>query len=174
MEISVLSDEERAQLKNNLILKQKLHKSNRLFKHKEKRKLSNNCEIQNQSEEKKRRTIQSPSKEIVHDPLAQNKVEKKEEIPTMNIKQRRTLITLKKHQTWKNKAPTNYNNSHNNNDNKDPSNKRNSHELSKLQTKMQEKLKEGHFRYLNEKLYTSTSNEAFQFFQKNPQLFFEV
>jgi ribosomal RNA-processing protein 8 len=46
--------------------------------------------------------------------------------------------------------------------------------FSTLQQKMQEKLKEGHFRFLNEKLYSSTSEEAFRFFQENPQLFFEV
>jgi hypothetical protein len=170
MEISILSDEERAQLKHSLILKQKLHKTNQCFKRK--RKLSTEFLIQNQPEEKKIRTVQNPSKEIFPDPSAQNnKVEKKEKNLNTNGKERRTLVSPTKRRARKNKLKTSKNN---NNKNKNPINKRNSNKLSKLQFKMQQKLKEGHFRFLNEKLYTSTSHEAFQFFQQNPQLFFEV
>lgn len=43
--------------------------------------------------------------------------------------------------------------------------------LSKLQQKMQDKLKGGQFRWINEQLYTNTSEHAVSLFKKQPDLF---
>jgi ribosomal RNA-processing protein 8 len=43
--------------------------------------------------------------------------------------------------------------------------------LSKLQAKFRDKLEGGQFRWLNEKLYTTSSDEAFTMFQKKKELF---